>query len=114
MWLMRKKAQTLMVYDGTWERSLERTSVVEEEAHSQRSIRSEGSLLFMTFSRMAAFASSSFGCGCAALGLRNAFQAKERRKILPVRGREMYITLRTDVCIHPKMTIKGRRKKRTK
>ena len=67
----------------------------------QRSIKSEGSLLFMTFSRMAAFASSSHGEGegrGTALGLRKAFQAKRRTN---TRGREeMDITLRMEVCIH--------------
>lgn len=54
---------------------------LETVGHVQRSMRSEGSLLFMTFSRMAAFASSSVvvvGVRCTGAGLRNAFQAKWR------------------------------------
>lgn len=68
----------------------------------------------MTFSRMAALASSSLGEGGgrgAGLGLRKAFQAKWRVKPRK-RGevmREMDITLRMDVCIHNRHG--GRRKK---
>lgn len=48
----------------------------------QRSMRSEGSLLFMTFSRMAAFASSSVGGGGGRCGGgRKAFQARLRASL---------------------------------
>ena len=67
-------------------------------------MRSEGSLLFMTFSRMASLVSSESslegGGRCRGLGLRKAFQARWRVKARE-RGamREMDITLRM-VCMH--------------
>lgn len=65
----------------------------------------------MTFSRMTALASSSFGDGgdrCMGPGLRKAFQAKRRRNTSE-RG-EMDITLlQTEVCIH-NSGRKGRKK----